>query len=245
MTGSMQVQFLKSFKDRKLASLKDRLARWVSLHPMCINFFGEDPCGFGLFADQSFLLEGSSTVHLLVSNGVYRKGELHSEHSNIKNVNKPNCSHIMQNNYLLASCTKTVLQTPLCFFHGFPHAWGHRGLGNSDPPGGCRNSEFLGFLVKPSWELLGFVGNQQGTFGCLYYYCITPRAVRKIYMLYVSFNDETGGTYSFGHVTSTKPDVRRQPVHGYKLSLCRSHGRCNFIIRHALINFMIRLGCKS
>ena len=133
MTGSMQVQFLKSFKDRKLASLKDRLARWVSLHPMCINFFGEDPCGFGLFADQSFLLEGSSTVHLLVSNGVYRKGELHSEHSNIKNVNKPNCSHIMQNNYLLASCTKTVLQTPLCFFHGFPHAWGHRGLGNSDP----------------------------------------------------------------------------------------------------------------
>ena len=54
MTGSMQVQFLKSFKDRKLASLKDRLAPRVSLHPMCINFFGEDPCGFGLFADPSF-----------------------------------------------------------------------------------------------------------------------------------------------------------------------------------------------
>lgn len=134
MTGSMQVQFLKSFKDRKLASLKDRLARWVSLHPMCINFFGEDPCGFGLFADQSFLLEGSSTVHLLVSNGVYRKGELHSEHSNIKNVNKPNCSH-MQNNYLLASCTKTVLHSrPYVFSMVFPTPGGFsRGLGNSDP----------------------------------------------------------------------------------------------------------------
>lgn len=154
----------------------------------------------------------------------------------------------MQNKYLLASCTKTVLQTPLCFFHGFPHAWGHRGLGKSDPHFRRMPKLWVSWfqLVKPSWELLGFVGgSQQGTFGCLYYYCITPRAVRKIYMLYVSFNDETGGTYSFGHVTSTKPDVRRQPVHGYKLSLCRSHGRCNFIIRRALINFMIRLGCKS
>lgn len=92
MTGSMQVQFLKSFKDRKLASLKDRLAHWVSSHPICINLFGEDFNGFGLFA--------------LVSNRVYRKVKLHSEHSNIKKVTKNKITPTLCNiPLLLASCT--------------------------------------------------------------------------------------------------------------------------------------------
>ena len=151
MTGSMQVQFLKSFKDRKLASLKDRLAHWVSLHPICINLFGEDFNGFGHFA--------------LVSNGVYRNGKLHSEPSNIKKVTKNKIAPTLcKNPLLLASCT-WCFKRPVFF-----HTMGSNSSRQED-------AETLSFLVfgangqRPNHPkippnlcyFLGFWGNHWGT----------------------------------------------------------------------------------
>lgn len=148
MTGSMQVQFLKSFKDRKLASLKDRLAHGVSLHPMCINFSSEDPCNFGLFADPSFwkvLLQFTPLFQMECG----RKGKNYIQNTAISrtwiNQITPTSCEIITS---LHPCTKRCFKRPHVFSMVLNHAWGAPWFREFRSPGGCRNSEYLGFQLE-------------------------------------------------------------------------------------------------